>query len=161
MKMLKQALGARQLLPRLALLPRRGLSQQEPKAVVSSESKQTDEVAEKDEQDKFDVQKLPKSAKDNFLIEFKKRNLSYDQIFEYQIDQKPHEKLSRPIVKSLISPDMKIFLNRKYDFSWAAFKRILERAIHKSEAQSQKYLTQRHGILGIFCLFLSNTLKLT
>lgn len=146
--MLNLTLGSKQILTRWALLPCRTLSQQTSKSVIKSDSKKEDELAEKDGQEKFDVEKLPKTAKDNFLIEFKDRKLSYDQIFEYQIDEKPHEKLSRPIVKSFISPDMKIFLHRKYDLSWAAIKRIIERAIHKSESTSQKYLTRRHGILG-------------
>lgn len=145
--MFNLTIRTKQVLPRLVLFPCRTLSQQASKSVVKSDSKKEDELVQKDGQS-FDVQTLPKKAKDNFLIEFKDRKPSYDQIFEYQIDEKPHEKLSRPIVKSYISADMKIFLNRKYDFSWASIKRVIERAIHKSETASQKYLTRRHGILG-------------
>src|SRR5699024_2307308 len=68
-----------------------------------------DELAKKGDSSKFDVDTLPKNATDNFLIEFKKRKPTYDQLFEYQIDEKPHLK-SKPVSNSFLSPDFKIFL---------------------------------------------------
>lgn len=105
------------------------------------------ELSKKGDPSEFSIESIPKSAKDNFLIEFKKRKPSYDQLFEYQIDEKPHLK-AKPLIKSMLSPDFKIFLHRKYDFSWKAFKRILDNRIFKSETTAQQYLTRRHGILG-------------
>src|SRR5699024_9364610 len=92
------------------------------------------------------------SGKENQL--WPKRKHTYDQIFEYQIDEKPHLK-SKPVSSSFISPDFKIFLHRKYDFSWAAFKRLLDRYIHKRETTAQQYLTRRHGILGALLINLT------
>ena len=95
----------------------------------------------------FSVDMIPEKASDNFLIEFNKRKPTYDQLYEYMIDEKPHL-LSKPVDNSYISPDFQLKLHHKFDFSIDAIQRAFGRLINREEAEAQKYLNRRHGILG-------------
>lgn len=140
--MFKSILRPAQILRLTSLRP---LSKQSEISVPESESKS--ELVKQNQDQKFDINSLPKNASDNFLIEFQKRKPTYDQLFEYTTEEKAYEK-SKPVSKSYLSPDAKIFLHTKYELSFDAFKQVLKRKVYKTEKYSQQYLNRRHGILG-------------
>jgi len=119
----------------------------QPRSPKDLQSTQGDTLPEPKNTTKFDISQLPKEASDNFLIEFKGRKPTYDQLFEYTIDEKPHMK-EKNVPQSFVSTNFQISLQKKFDVSIDAFKKIMQRFIHRVETQNQQYRNRRHGILG-------------
>lgn len=97
----------------------------------------------------FDISSLPKNVKDNFLIEFNKKVPTYDQLFEYKIDEKIYNKQTTFLNESkFLSNEFKAKLTKKYDLSYDEFKNFIRNYIYKKDIETQQYQIKRHGILG-------------
>lgn len=95
----------------------------------------------------FDISSLPKDTKDNFLIEFNKKLPTYDQLFEYKIQEKDFNK-KKSFLNDLLSTDFKAKLTKKYELSYDEFKQYIRNYIYKEDIRTQQYQIKRHGILG-------------
>lgn len=137
----RQVLNSRH---RFGYLQRQLSQQTQSDTKIVQRDKEDEEVAIKE---KIKTELLSQKSTDNFLIEFNQRKPTYDQIYEYQIDVKEHSK-EKFQDRSFMSPDVKIFLHRKYDISYDAFLRFFKRYFNKYETKVQGYSLKRHGILG-------------
>lgn len=93
------------------------------------------------------LERIPKDAQDNFLVEFNKKKPKYEQLFEYKVNEKEHNVLKFTSI-SYLSVDVKVFLVKRFEVSFASFKRFLSKYIIKKEVISQMYNVRRHGILS-------------
>lgn len=124
--------------------PVRALSHQTKlSATKTGEDKSKSEV----QSPQFNADMLPSKSDDNFLIEFNQRKPTYDQLFEYNLDEKKYNR-SQFEDKSYLSPEVKIFLTTKYDFTIPAIRRYFRNKVNTLDVKFQQYSARRHGILG-------------
>jgi hypothetical protein len=110
--------------------------------------------------------KSSEKSENNSIIEPKKseiekslkKPLHYDSFWEYMsIEEKEYNKKTDYFARGRkgLSTDFYSMMHNKYDFSIEGFKRKLKFYIELREKYNQRYIAQRHGILGlILCIYL-------
>lgn len=123
------------------------------KDVVKSEEQQS-EPENSDISDESKTSSVTKVEK--FEIEkLVKKPLDYDSIWEYFSSDAPKDKpynrvTAQPRGRFGLPTDVYVSLHHKFDFSVAGFKRRLKFYIDLREEFNQRYIAQRHGILGLY-----------
>lgn len=106
----------------------------------SSESSEKSEKNSITEREKNEISKLVKEP------------LHYDSFWEYMsIEEKEYNKKTDYLARGRkgFSTDFYAMMHNKYDFSIQGFKRKLKFYIQLREKYNQRYIAQRHGILGL------------
>lgn len=123
----------------------------EESASSSSESSEKSETNSITELKKSEIEKSLKSP------------FHYDSFWEYMsIEEKQYDKKTDYLARGRkgFSTDFYAMMHNKYDFSIQGFKRKLKFYIELREKYNQRYIAQRHGILGLI-LFIHFKISLT